>query len=418
MADRWRNRIVGHGEEAPDQLLSNPWQWRVHPKAQQDSLKAVLDEVGWVQNVVVNKRTGHMVDGHARAGLAISLEEPLVPVVYVDLSEEEEKLILATLDPLGAMAAADKSILKELLESISATSEETKQLLERVAVDNKIQLGLGLEDIPEPQFDRAEELQRIWGTARGQVWGIGKHRLMCGDSLEARDVAILLDGKKCRLVVTDPPYGVQVDHTWRVKAVRGQRRARSGKISGDDRANWADVYPHFHPQIIYAWHSAMYGDVVKQSLERIGYIVRQQIIWVKKHFVLGRSHYHWPHEPCWYAVKKGANAHWLGDRSQTTVWEYASPIALQKSEGEGDATVHPTQKPIEIFAKPIQNHCTQQDIVADPFIGAGTAIVAAEALGRACYGMEIDPGYTAVTLQRLSDMRLEARLLNGKKASK
>ncbi len=127
----WRSRIVGTGEEAPDQLLANPRNWRIHPKAQQDALAGVLSEVGWVQRIIVNQRTGHVIDGHARVAIAISREEPTVPVVYVDLDENEEGIILASLDPLAAMAGTDQAKLDELLAEISVSDEALKAMLTR-----------------------------------------------------------------------------------------------------------------------------------------------------------------------------------------------------------------------------------------------------------------------------------------------
>jgi ParB-like chromosome segregation protein Spo0J len=137
-ATAWRNRIIGHGEEAPDQLLANPRNWRIHPKAQQDALAGVLDQVGWVQDVIVNQQTGHVVDGHARVAIAISRNEPSVPVVYVDLSEDEEALILATLDPLSAMAATDREQLSELLAEISTGDAAVQAMLDQLARDQGI----------------------------------------------------------------------------------------------------------------------------------------------------------------------------------------------------------------------------------------------------------------------------------------
>jgi len=128
----WQNRIIGHGEEKPDQLLANPSNWRIHPREQQEALSGALDEVGWVQDVIVNQRTGHVIDGHLRISLAISREEESVPVVYVDLSEEEEKLVLATLDPLGAMAVADDEKLRVLLEEATATDEALQGLIDSI----------------------------------------------------------------------------------------------------------------------------------------------------------------------------------------------------------------------------------------------------------------------------------------------
>lgn len=167
MKDGWRNRIVGHGEEAPDQLLANPENWRIHPKPQQDALAGVLDQVGWVQDVIVNQQTGHVIDGHLRVSLAISRQEPSIPVVYVDLDEHEEKLILASLDPLSAMAATDREQLAALLEEVSTGDAAVQAMLSELAESAGI-LGTPTSagDDPGAEIDRAEELRQKWGTDR------------------------------------------------------------------------------------------------------------------------------------------------------------------------------------------------------------------------------------------------------------
>ena len=137
----WRNRIVGHGEEPPDQLLASPMNWRVHPKAQQDHLSAVLDQVGFVQDVIVNQRTGHVIDGHLRVSLAISRGEPSIPVVYVDLSEDEERLVLATFDPISAMAGTDRELLTQLLADVLESEATVTSTLQAIATANRVSLA-------------------------------------------------------------------------------------------------------------------------------------------------------------------------------------------------------------------------------------------------------------------------------------
>src|SRR4030042_2059253 len=200
----WRNRICGHGEEAPDQLLANPRNWRIHPKGQQDALAGVLNEVGWVQDVIVNQQTGHVVDGHLRVSLAISRQEPSIPVVYVDLTPDEEALILATLDPLAGMAVAAKDALEALLADVSPADAAVKGMLEEVAKGAGLNGAKeGLTD-PDAVPEVAEPVSK-----RGDLWLCGEHRVMCGDSTDAGDVARLMAGEKADMVFTDPPYGVE-----------------------------------------------------------------------------------------------------------------------------------------------------------------------------------------------------------------
>ena len=207
---QWLSRIVDEGAEPPDQLLANPGNWRIHPRAQQEALAGVLDEVGWVQRVIVNRTTGNLVDGHLRATLAMRRNEPLVPVQYVELTEEEEKLILATLDPLAAMAVADAEQLEALLQDIATGDEAVQAMLEELAGEVGIAYG-EQEDPPEDagaQIDRAEELREQWGVESGQLWKLGEHRVICGDCTDAAVVEQVMGGERAGAVVTDPPYGI------------------------------------------------------------------------------------------------------------------------------------------------------------------------------------------------------------------
>jgi len=216
----WRNRITGSGKEAPDQLLANPANWRIHPKAQQDALAGALDAVGWVGQVLVNQNTGFVVDGHARIALALSRGEPAVPVLYVDLSPEEEALVLATLDPIGAMAGRDEEKLKALLAEISVDDAGLLALLGDLG-GNEPKAGLtDPDEVPEPPADPYVQ--------SGELWRLGDHRLLCGDATSPADVARLLDGAAPTLLATDPPYGVQLDQTWRDGVYNGPRKRVKG----------------------------------------------------------------------------------------------------------------------------------------------------------------------------------------------
>lgn len=260
-------------------------------------------------------------------------------------------------------------------------------------------------EAPDPQFDKAAELQQKYGTARGQIWEIGRHRLMCGSATEGEAVKDLLSGHTPGLCVTDPPYGVNYDPAWRSKAAEEGHLAyaasRVGEVANDDRADWREAWELFPGDVIYSWHPAGATSLVHAAaLQDSGFVIRIQIIWAKSNFPIGRGDYHVRHEPCWYAVRKGAAAKRNDDRTQTTLWE----INLDKNVEGG----HSTQKPVECMARPIRNHEFPE--VYEPFAGSGTTICAAELLDRTCYAMEIEPKYVAVALERLSQMGLKPKL--------
>jgi len=265
---------------------------------------------------------------------------------------------------------------------------------------------------PEPEFDRAAELQEKWGTALGQIWQVGRHRVMCGDSTNPVHVTALLNGAKPRVMIADPPYGIGLDHTWRDAAEANRLApARKNKVTNDDRFEWWEAFNIQPCPIAYVWNSALHGYEVKNSLEKANYEIRQQIIWVKDIFALSRSAYQWKHEPCWYAVRKGATANWQGGRDKTTVWQAASPIMAFGGGRDDCRTIHPTQKPLDVIRPSIEHHTGKGDAVYDPFLGSGTTMVAAEQLRRLCYGLEIAPEYSAVILERLANMGLTPEIL-------
>jgi DNA modification methylase len=407
----WRSRIVGSGEEAPDQLLANPANWRVHPKAQQDALAGALDQVGWVQQILVNQRSGFVVDGHARVALALTRGEPTVPVLYVDLDPDEEALVLATLDPIGAMAGRDDEKLRDLLAGITVDDAGLLALLGDLA-GNDPKAGLtDPDDVPETPEEPYVKL--------GELYVLGDHRLLCGDATSADDVARLLGGAEPRLLVTDPPYGVELNMEWRdgvynalgpaepsyMRATttadggaHGRTKGhRNTTVSGDTRADWSAAYALVPSlEVAYVWHASAHVVEVIRGLEEIGFELRQQIVWVKTIAAMSRSAYNWQHEPCLYAVRKGKTAEWIGDTRQTTVWEHPSPKMIGGGSTE-EKFDHPTQKPAECMGRPIRNH---RGDVYEPFSGSGTTIIAAEQLGRRCYAMEIEPKYVQVALER------------------
>ncbi|MBF6605928.1 MAG: DNA modification methylase [Chloroflexi bacterium] len=420
----WRNRIVGSGEVAPDQLLANPANWRVHPAAQRNALRGSLSEVGWVAQVMVNQRTGYVVDGHARIEEALSRGETSVPVLYVDLSPEEEALVLATLDPIGAMAEQSTERLEALLADITVDDAGLEALL---ASMRPPRAGLvdpdDVPDVPEESFVRP-----------GELWALGDHRLLCGDATNAEDVARLLDGATPTLLATDPPYGVSLDQTWRDGVYNGpQKRVRGwdvtqgaerpymvvgrkmrgdGKagartaghrnitISGDVRADWSAAFALVPSlQVGYIWYASAHTLEVLAGLLDIGFELVAQIIWDKGLFSIGRSWYHWAHEPCFVVRRPGLPNLFIGERNQATIWRAPSPKRLGSGSTE-EKQDHPAQKPVVLSETPIRNHLAPGGLVYDPFLGSGTTLIAAERLGRRCYGLEVEPRYCQVIIER------------------
>jgi DNA modification methylase len=262
------------------------------------------------------------------------------------------------------------------------------------------------EESPHGAFQRLREAQRaerIRGEVksepgestvrRGEIWIMGDHRLMCGDATTAIDVNRLFAGAKPHLMVTDPPFGVNYDPKWRA-AVLGPRRISRGVLN-DDRADWRDAFALFSGDVAYVFHSRMKSDVVIAGLESVGFERRTNITWVKPQFVIDRGHYHSQYEPCWYAVRRGQDAHWNGGRDKSDVWKIA-----RSRDRRDDWTSHGTQKPVECMFRPIENSSQPGDAVYDPFVGSGTTIIAAEIANRRCHAMDIDPVYCTVAVER------------------
>lgn len=403
-----RDRIKELRRVKASELLPNPSNWRTHPQAQSAALSAVLREVGYADALLARETPEglRLIDGHLRQKLTPDQE---VPVLVLDVDEAEANKILVTLDPLASLAGADKQALDALLHEVSTGDAALQEMLSGLAAENGLTYGTQEPaTTPEPQIDRAEELQKKWRTELGQLWQIGRHRLLCGDATKAEDVARVLNGAKPHLMVTDPPYGVDYKPTWRDEA-GGQfgdgKTVMRGSVDNDDRTDWTEAWALFPGDVVYVWHAGIFAGDVALQLASVRLFIRTQIVWVKPHFIMSRGAYHWQHEPCWYAVRRSKRSGWIGDRSQSTTWQIAgmNPAGGSHEEKLG----HGTQKPLECMARPIRNH---EGDVYDPFVGVGTTIVAAEQLKRTCYAIDVDPKWVAVSLQRLADMGLKPLL--------
>lgn len=273
---QWKNRIVGHGEEAPDQLLANPMNFRRHPEAQQKAIEGALNEVGFVQNVIVNHRTGRLIDGHLRVEVALRKGHPSIPVVYVDLDENEERVVLATLDPITGMAFHDQALLDELLASVSVEDPALRALLDSMKSTGG---GDGEEGLTDE--DAVPEVQQEPVSVTGDVWLLGPHRVMCGDSTSVDDVGRLMGGQRAQLLHADPPYGmgkqadgVANDNLYREKLDKFQMEWwATFRTFLDDNASayiWGNA-----PDLWRLWYRGGLGDSEKFEL-------RNEIVWDKK----------------------------------------------------------------------------------------------------------------------------------------
>ena len=337
--------------------------------------------------LLCSDRTGELIilGGNMRYRAAMELGWKTVPVIVMrGLTEAQEKEII--IKDNGAFGKWDMQVLAadwaELpLDDWGAELPVNWMDAGKEAVEDDFDADAAADNIVEPT------------TKPGDVWLLGRHRVMCGDSTTANDVKTLMGGGMADLMVTDPPYGVEYNADWRNHALRSDGTPSDGrairKVQNDDIADWTPAWELYLGDVAYIWHADRRASEVQMSIERAGFAIRCQIIWAKQHFAIGRGDYHWKHEPCWYAVRKGATGHWNGDRKQTTLWEIDKPV---KSE-----TGHSTQKPIECMARPIRNHSGN---VYDPFLGSGTTLIAAEQLDRICYGMELDPIYCDVIVAR------------------
>ena len=414
----WKDRITGQGKESPDQLLANPNNWRKHPKYQQEALKGVLEDIGWIQQVIVNQTTGHLIDGHLRVELSQREGETEVPVIYVDLTEEEEKLALATIDPLSALAETDQAMLDELIADIDTDNEQLNELLNSLS-------SLDLLDEPTEGLaddDDVPDVQNETVSREGDIWLLGDHRLMCGNSTNLEHVERLVDNQLVDMVWTDPPYNV--DYEGKTK--------ESLKIDNDSmgdsqfRQFLRDLFTSAFTVTkeggpIYVAHADTEGVNFRLALQEAGFYLKQVLIWVKSSSVMGRQDYHWQHEPILYGWKPGAAHVWHGERNKKTVIDEEPKTkdldknALAKEikelrnrlcgtvirEDKPNASrEHPTMKPVELIVSMVRNSSKRGDSVLDLCGGSGSTLIACEKLGRSSRVMELDPHYCDVIIRR------------------
>jgi len=379
---------------------------KMHGADQVAKIAASMAEFGWTVPCLVAD-DGELIAGHGRVLAATQLGLLEAPVIVLGhLTEAQRRAYRIADNKLTELGSWDEALLSAELNDLLAEDYDLSLIgfddaeLEALlagGVDPETASREGEDDVPEPPEAPI--------SRPGDLWLLGKHRLLCGDATVATDVELLLGDVKPQLMVTDPPYGVEYDPGWRNKAGAATTK-RTGKVLNDDRADWREAWALFPGDVAYVWHGALHATTVADSLEASGFNIRSQIIWAKDRLVLSRGDYHWQHEPCLYAVKKTGKGHWAGDRKQTTLWQIAN-------KGQDAETVHGTQKPIECMRRPILNNSSQGQAVYEPFMGSGTTLIAAETTGRVCYGIELNPAYVDVAVQRWQQFTGKHAVLEG-----
>jgi len=377
-----------------DSLVKNPKNNNVHPKEQIERLDKLIKHHGFRNPIIVSNRTGFIVAGHGRLESAKLAGLKEVPVMYQDFDNEASEYAYLTSDnAVASWATLDMAMINSELLNFPDLDIELLGIEDFEVVVPEVLVPLTDEDaVPEVVHPI---------TRKGDIWLLGNHRLMCGDSTMIDDVEKLIADKKPNLMVTDLPYGVKLDQSRRDKAMgeKSMGKGNTNVVENDERADWYDAWALFPGSIAYVWHASSFTDVVMDSLRRADFEIKQQIIWNKNILVMGRSYYHWKHEPCWYAVKRGADHNWKGDRKQVTVWDGKIPNHIMSGSTE-DKTKHPTQKPIMVYEIPIENQTLVNDYLYEPFGGSGSCVIACEKHQRRSLTMELSEKYCDMIINR------------------
>lgn len=351
-----------------------------------EKIKQSLLKFGYVDPIIVNKDLT-VIGGHQRLTVLKDLDYETAKCVIVDLFKEDEKALNIALNKITGQW--DDQLLADLLLDLQESDFNLDLTgFEPPEIDD-ILSNVHDKDLSDDDFDVEEELKKPTFSKRGDIWQLGEHRVICGDSTKAETYDQLLGDKKANLVVTDPPYNVDVEET-------------AGKILNDNMPDsdfylflfdmFSQVEKHIESDAsIYVFHADTEGLNFRKAFKDAGFYLSGCCIWKKNSLVLGRSPYQWQHEPCLFGWKQKGKHQWFSDRKQTTIWEYDRP----KSSKD-----HPTMKPIPLMAYPIQNSSMRGTIVLDPFLGSGSTLMAADQTGRVCYGIELDEKFVDVIVKR------------------
>jgi DNA modification methylase len=399
-----------------DKIIPYPNNPRTHPAEQITLLAKLFVKHGVDQPIVVDEE-GFILKGHGRRMAAVEAGMRSFPVVqHKGLSDNDKRAMRLADNQVALLSGWDANLLRLELTDLKAAGFD----MELIGFSG-VQLVSFMANPPggDPE---ATPPRRPKPTSRtGDVWIMGNHRLICGDSTIKGDVERVLNGEEPNLMVSDPPYGVDYDPGWRAEpgklgAADGSFLStggvRKGTVQNDTRADWCEAYKLFPGDVVYIWHGALFSSVVEDSLHRASFLTRAQIVWAKQHAPISRGDYHWRHECCWYMVRKGRTGNWSGDRKQNTVWDIANMNAFGGVK-EDTKTEHGTQKPVECMRRPIINNSKPGDYVYEPFSGSGTTIIACEMTTRYCLAIELDPAYVDMAVERWQAFAKQEAVLEG-----
>ena len=355
--------------------------------AEYEKLKRSIEQFGYVEPVIWNKTTGRVVGGHQRLKVLMDMGITEVECVVVEMDESQEKALNIALNKISGDWDKDKLALL-IADLQGADFDVSLTGFEPAEIDDLFKDTLK-DGIKDDEFDVDTELQKPTFSKAGDVWYLGRHRLVCGDSTKAETYDLLMGGVKANLVITDPPYNVNYEGS-------------AGKIKNDNMADEAfynfllDAYAQMHSAMaddasIYVFHADTEGLNFRRAFADAGFYLSGCCIWKKQSLVLGRSPYQWQHEPCLYGWKKNGKHQWYTGRKETTIWEFDKP----KKNGD-----HPTMKPIPLLAYPIMNSTMSNAVVLDPFGGSGSTLITCEQTDRICYTIELDEKFCDVIVKR------------------
>jgi DNA modification methylase len=392
-----KDRIKDFRRVKASDLRPNPLNWRKHPDGQANALSAILGEIGFAGAILVRETDDglEIIDGHLRQELIGAGE---VPVLVTDLTAEESKLLLATYDPIAAMAEADSDILGELIKGIDTDNETLNDLLSGIGDD--LGVDFGTEGQTDP--DSVPDVDHDPLVEKGQLWLLGNHRLLCGDSTSEADVGRLMDGQKADMVFTDPPYGVSYAAKNEFLNAQDKGNKNQTPIKNDHLSeesieeilvpafkNLANNIAEYSSYYITLPSGDLFPAMIK-FMEIAGLKYRHMLVWVKNNHVLGRCDYNYKHEPILYGWIKRHKFYNKGEQNKS-VWNYNKPHSSK---------LHPTMKPVSLIKNAILNSSGNNQHVLDLFGGSGSTLIACEQTGRHCRMMELDEHYCDVIIER------------------